>query len=144
MFGSWSSSKDRHASCEPAAEDPVSTRGRGRAGEERARRYLKRHGFKILDTNYLIRGGEIDIVAHEKETLVFIEVKASSSPSFEDPLAWIPRWKQDRIVKTALIYIKAHGGRMDAPMRFDVLTVDAEGRIRHIRDAFQPSDRFFV
>lgn len=144
MFGSWNSSKDRLTPSTPAAKSAASTRDRGQAGEAIARRYLKRRGFKILDTNYLIRGGEIDIVAREQDTLVFIEVKASASPSFEDPLAWVPQWKQDRIVKAALIYIKAHGGRMDAPMRFDVLTVDAEGRIRHIRDAFRPSDRFFV
>ena len=121
----------------------ASTRMRGAKGEEIARRYLKRRGFKIMDVNYRTSGGEIDIVAREKDYLVFIEVKASQSKDFDDPLAWIPPRKQDRIVKAAIVYIKAHRLTQRA-LRFDVVTVDSGGEVTHIRDAFRPSERFFV
>jgi len=127
------------------AGDPASasTQARGAKGEEIARRYLKRRGFKIIEVNYRTTGGEIDIVAREKDYLVFVEVKASLSKDFDDPLTWIPPRKQDRIVKAAIVYIKAH--RLDlSAVRFDVVTVDAEGEVTHIRDAFRPSERFFV
>lgn len=120
-----------------------STRAKGEKGEEIARKYLKRRGFKIVDVNYRASGGEIDIVAREKDYLVFVEVKASQSREFDDPLAWIPPRKQDRIVKAAIVYVKAHGLGSCA-MRFDVVTVDAGGEVTHIRDAFRPSERFFV
>jgi len=141
VFASWDFFKGHSR---PAIGPDGSTHARGAAGEACATRYLRRQGIKILSTNYRIRGGEIDIIARERQTLVFIEVKASSSTSFEDPLAWIPQGQQDRIVRAALRYVKTHGVRMDAPMRFDVVTVDAAHKVRHIRDAFRPSDRFFV
>ncbi len=119
------------------------TRAKGEKGEEIARKYLRRRGFKIVDVNYHTSGGEIDIVAREKDYLVFVEVKARLSKEFDDPLAWIPPRKQDRIVKAAIVYIKAHRLGSSA-VRFDVVTVDAGGEVTHIRDAFRPSERFFV
>jgi len=120
-----------------------SSRAKGEKGEKIARKYLKRRGFKIMDVNYRTTGGEIDIVARDKDYLVFIEVKASVSKVFDDPLAWIPPRKQDRIVKASIVYIKAHRLAQSA-IRFDVVTVDAGGEVTHIRDAFRPSERFFV
>mgnify|MGYP000868589588 CR=1 FL=1 len=144
MLPNLNGSRDAKGSSAPG-EDPASgsTRAKGEKGEETARTYLKRRGFKIMDVNYRTRGGEIDIVAREKDYLVFVEVKASSSKDFDDPLAWIPPRKQDRIVKAAVVYVKAHRLESSA-MRFDVVTVDAGGEVTHIRDAFRPSERFFV
>lgn len=142
MLHNWNGSRDRKSSGVRTSRT-ASTRERGTQGEEIARKYLKRHGFKIVDVNYQAYGGEIDIVAREHDYLVFVEVKTSRSKDFEDPLAWIPRWKQDRIVKASAIYIKAHRLEHSA-MRFDVVTVDATGEVTHIRDAFRPTEHFFV
>ncbi len=146
MLLNWKCFKDRKASGkagERAAAVYGSTRDRGARGEDIARAFLKKQGFKIRDVNYQVHGGEIDIIAMERGTLVFVEVKASASNIFADPLTWIPQWKQDRLVKASAVYIKAH--RMgDMPLRYDVVTVDAGGRVQHIRDAFRPRQNLFM
>ena len=101
----------------------MSTKTAGNKGEDLACAYLKKLGYKILDRNYLIRGGEIDIVAKDKDELVFIEVKARYSHKFGLPVEAITPWKLKALFKTALFYIqKIRWG--DKPYRFDVLSID--------------------
>ena len=57
----------------------VQTKETGRRGEEAAWRYLRRHGYRLVTTNYACRGGEIDIIAKDKGTLVFVEVRSRSN-----------------------------------------------------------------
>jgi putative endonuclease len=116
-----------------------STRKKGSGGEELARKYLKKRGFVILDLNYSARTGEIDIIAREGDTIVFVEVKTAAGTAFGDPLEWIPFHKQRRIVKTSLSYLSRHGLHHEA-VRFDVVAIDHTGRISHVRDAFSTPD----
>ena len=118
-----------------------SSREKGFEGEELARKYLKREGFKILDVNFNARMGEIDIVARDRDTIVFVEVKSATQTSFGDPLAWIPPWKQKRIIRASLVYVKAKG-LVKSPMRYDVVTVEPDRKVLHVRDAFRPGDPF--
>jgi len=122
---------------------PESTREKGLRGEIAARGYLVDHGFAILHTNYRTRRGEIDIVARQGGEIVFVEVKSAGSASFGDPLGWVPRWKQDRIVHASCVYL-VRNGMEGAPVRYDVIAVDPSGAVNHVRDAFRPQTPFRV
>ena len=121
-------------------EDPQVDRVRlGRAGEDTALRFLKKNGFKIVERGFRLLRGEIDIIAYDRATLVFIEVKTRSGAGFGVPEESITAAKQDQIRKIAELYLmKKRLG--DIPCRFDVVSVslDERGRpsIRHIRNAF--------
>jgi putative endonuclease len=113
-------------------------------GEEIARRYLRHEGFTILNSNFHACSGEIDIIAKEDKTIVFVEVKSTTKDTlFGDPLEWIPLWKQQRIIRASLAYLKTKA-MIEAPMRFDVITVDRNRKVFHVRDAFRASDPFSV
>lgn len=101
----------------------MSTTSRGNEGENLACEYLKKLGYKILERNYRIRGGEIDIVAYDKEYLVFIEVKTRSSHDFGLPVEAMTAWKIKYLLKTAEFYLqKINWG--DKPYRLDFISID--------------------
>lgn len=77
----------------------------GNFGEELARRYLKKHGYKVLEQHYGTRFGEIDLIAHDKKGLVFIEVKTRTSRNFGLPEEAITQGKQERILLAAQSYL---------------------------------------
>ena len=111
--------------------------GLGLKGEEAAKRYLRKKGFKILDTNYQCRFGEIDIIAQKKETIVFCEVKTRSEGMLATPQESVDYFKQQTIIKTAQIWLQAKGID-DCPMRFDVLAIKmsaTKAEIEHIENA---------
>jgi putative endonuclease len=102
----------------------------GKMGEDLACGELERRGYVILARRYRTRHGEIDIIAREAETTVFVEVKARRSRAFGDGGAAVTGWKQRRIVRMAEDFL-ARRGLLDAPCRFDVVAVDVEdGRPR--------------
>lgn len=95
----------------------------GLSAEEIAAKYLEKNGYEVLERNFRIRGGEIDIVAKEKDELVFVEVKARWSHKYGLPIEAVTPWKLKALQKTALFYIlKIKWG--DKPYRFDVVSVD--------------------
>lgn len=111
--------------------------GLGLKGEEAAKRYLRKKGFKILDTNYQCRFGEIDIIAQKKETIVFCEVKTRSEGMLAAPQESVDYFKQQKMIKTAQIWLQAKGID-DCPMRFDVLAVTVsagKAEMEHIENA---------
>jgi len=123
---------------------PRSSREKGAIGEEIARQYLRHEGFTILAANFHACSGEIDIIAKEDKMTVFIEVKSTTKDTaFGDPLQWIPVWKQQRIIRASLAYLKTKG-MIEALMRFDVITIDQNKKVFHVRDAFRVSNPFSV
>jgi putative endonuclease len=111
---------------------------RGDAGEELACRHLRGRGMKVLARNYRCRCGEIDVVADDRGTLVFVEVKERGGDSHGSAVEAVTVGKRRRVVRAARVYAAAHG-LSDAPIRFDVLAIDwgAEGpRVRHDAGAF--------
>ena len=120
---------------------PTDTRrATGIRGEEEAARFLARCGYAILDKNVRTRAGEIDLVAKEGKTLVFVEVKTRKDLAGDPPQAAVNTRKQNRLGKLAHGYLKLRRLR-EMPCRFDVVAVivNDEGgvkAIRHIPNAF--------
>ena len=111
-------------------------RNLGKEKETIAASYLQEKGYKILELNYQIRQAEIDIVAYDKETLVFIEVKYRKNNSAGNPLEAITLNKQRRICKAALFYMNQH--RIDpytSSIRFDAVGILGD-EIYHLENAF--------
>jgi putative endonuclease len=112
------------------------TRERGFEGEDAAARFLEKRGLRVIERQYLKRGGEIDLICKDKDTWVFVEVKSrhrSTTPSAADALT--PN-KQRKIVATALMYMKQHRLN-DENMRFDVVTIEG-GVFEWYPNAFEP------
>jgi len=110
----------------------------GKKSEHLAAEFLKRTGYRILETNYRSKLGEIDIIAKEKGTLVFVEVKARNTNRFGSPKAAVTPAKQRKISMAALDYLK-RSGQTEASARFDVVAIDtASGKIdiEVIKNAF--------
>jgi putative endonuclease len=112
---------------------------RGLKGERIACRFLMRQGFDILARRYRSSSGELDIIAFEKETLVFVEVKTRSSLRFGEPWEFVDWRKQHFIRRTAEEFIAAH--KMDTyTYRFDIVSVvipdGSKVEVRLFRNAF--------
>ncbi len=107
----------------------------GAIGEDIAEKYLKKHGYKILERNFhASRLAEIDIIAREKETLVFIEVKFRSSQRFGRACEAVTPKKQHNIRLAAQAYIMLKHN-FDVPVRFDVVEINGK-EITLIKNAF--------
>lgn len=95
----------------------------GNKGEEIACQYLKKQGYQIIERNFRIRGGEIDIVAQDGQYLVFVEVKTRYSHEYGLPVESITPWKIKYLKKTAQFYLqKIDYG--DGPYRLDFVGID--------------------
>jgi len=106
----------------------------GRLAEDRAAEYLRQHGLTILARNWRCRFGEIDLIARDGTTLVFVEVRARSSRSHGGAAESISAAKRRKLTATAHQYLARVG--LDTPARFDALLIEAEGHIDWIRNAF--------
>lgn len=103
----------------------------GAAGEQRALDYLQGQGMRLLQRNFLCKGGEIDLVMQEGRTLVFVEVRQRASGRFGGALASITPAKQRRIVHAAQVYLMGLGA--PPPCRFDVVAIEA-GQLVWLKD----------
>jgi putative endonuclease len=112
----------------------VSGRGLGPRAEDAAAAHLAELGYRIVRRNLRGPGGEIDIVALDGETVVFVEVKARTTRTFGSALAAVDRRKRARMRAVAEDFLQFFAPKAKA--RFDVLTVD-NARVRHYRGAFQ-------
>ncbi|MBN2225624.1 MAG: YraN family protein [Deltaproteobacteria bacterium] len=112
----------------------------GRFGERIARWMLILSGYRIIESNYRTRYGEIDIVARDGDDLVFVEVKTKSSREYGPPEESVDEHKQRKIARMALMYLTERQAGEDTACRFDVVTVDLSGilpKIRVIPNAFE-------
>jgi TIGR00252 family protein len=113
----------------------------GRWGEKCAAEYLKKKKYKIIGLNYSTRFGEVDIIAQNKEFIVFVEVKLRRSDNFAQAKEFVTRAKQERIMITAQSWLQSN--ELNLQPRFDVIEIYAPEGIRtenleinHIEDAF--------
>ena len=106
----------------------------GNSAEKKVVEFLKNEGYKILETNFSCVVGEIDIICKDKDTIVFVEVKYKNSDYFGLPREAVTPYKQNKIRKVSLVYLRKHD-LFDVPIRFDVVDV-LQGEITHIKNCF--------
>lgn len=113
----------------------------GERGEDAAVRYLKSLGYTIVFRRHRQQYGEVDIIAVDRETVVFAEVKTRRDASQGRPAEAVDQERQQRQTRAALAFLKSHG-LLEYASRFDVIEVlwPAEVRrpqVRHLRNAFE-------
>lgn len=111
----------------------------GRKGEQLAKEYLEKLGYKVLAENYRCPYGEIDLIAQKQNAITFVEVKFRSSLDYGFPQESVVKRKQAKIRKVATTYLKNQRlwGKVDCHL--DVLAIyEDKGKlvVEHIRDAF--------
>ena len=119
---------------------PHSRQRLGTAGEEIACTELEKLGYRIIERNYRSRFGEIDIIARDADTIVFVEVKTKTSGDFGDPVDEVTPQKQRQIISMGEEYYSFCCQR-DTLCRFDVVGVDLSVipvQITIYQDAFRP------
>ncbi len=117
----------------------------GERGEDAAARYLKRRGNKIVHRRHRQRYGEIDIIAVDGQTVVFVEVKTRRDAELGRPAEAVDTERQQRQTRAALAFLKSHG-LLEHASRFDVVEVvwptdQHRPTVRHIKNAFEPVGR---
>lgn len=110
---------------------------KGNAGEELAKNYLINKGYNILESNYRNKIGEIDIIAIDKDILVFIEVKTRTSISYGYAFEAVGIRKQNKIINTSLVYIKYRKFH-NVQVRYDIIEVYLTNplKINHLDNAY--------
>ena len=113
----------------------------GKRGEAAAARYLRRRGYKILARGDRFGPGELDLVALDGKTIVFIEVKTRESSLAGHPSDAVDNIKQRRLTRLAVTFLKRHG-LLECPARFDVVAITWPAKkwfptIEHIKNAFE-------
>lgn len=106
----------------------------GNKSEKLAAKFLQRAGYKILDTQFAQRFGEIDLIALDGDEVVFVEVKARRSSDFGYPEESVTRRKLEKIARVGEYYLKENGWER-RPYRIDVIAIEGEGKgadIHHI------------
>ena len=115
-------------------------RDTGAAFEQRASAELERAGLKLLARNYTPRHGELDLVMLDGDTVAFVEVRYRERAGHGDALASITRSKQDKLIRTAQLWLAAHPQHAQRPCRFDVVSYDgpaADARMQWLQGAFE-------
>jgi putative endonuclease len=117
----------------------------GRRGERAAVKHLKRQGYIILHRGYRILGGELDIVAVDDRTVVFVEVKTRATHDAGHPAEAVDQNKQRQLAQLALAYLRRYQ-LLDCSARFDVIAVtwahkQKQPTIEHIKSAFEAPGR---
>jgi putative endonuclease len=114
----------------------------GDAAEDAACTHLVQHGCRVIARNVRYREGELDVIAQDGATLVFVEVRLRGRDTFGGAAASVDRFKRKRLVRAAQHYLAQHfndtnaGPRGMPPCRFDVITADDGGVSDWIQDAF--------
>ncbi len=111
----------------------------GADGEDLALHFLQRRGFRVVEQNFRGRNGEIDIIALDCNTICFIEVKTRRTLQFGSGSEAVGGRKQQKIMKTALLYLKVKGWS-EKNFRFDVISIfwnDAQPQIEYLENAFE-------
>lgn len=118
----------------------------GKTGEGLAEGFLKKNGYKILARNFKTKIGEIDIIAIDKDTISFVEVKTRQTDRFGLPQEAISSFKQRQISKAALAYLKDNN-LLNKKARFDVVSIilsQDSPRMDLIKNAFELEDSYVI
>lgn len=113
---------------------------KGAEEEDRARLHLEAQGLRLILRNYRVRGGELDLVMRDGDTVVVIEVRKRSNRRFGDAFESVGWRKRSRIMLAARYLLAAKPELARLPLRFDVVGIDGDGRIDWIRGAFDATE----
>jgi putative endonuclease len=118
----------------------------GKQGEESALSYLKKKGYSVLKSNYKTKLGEIDIIATDKDTICFIEVKFRNSLRFGLPQEAVSSFKQKQISKAALQFLKTNN-LLNKKSRFDIVSIindpqNGVDKVDLIQNAFELDEKY--
>jgi putative endonuclease len=117
----------------------------GASGEDAAEKHLKTLGYKILERNYRTKMGELDIVASDGDTIVFVEVKSRRDKRFGEPELAVDARKQRQLSRAAFMYL-TRAKKYNSPCRFDVVSIfsmPGEGlKVSVLKDAFELSEGY--
>ena len=118
------------------------TRAIGQETELLACDYLLARGLRLLERNFSVPQGEIDLIMHDQQSLVFIEVRYRRNNNFGSGAETITRNKQRKLLATAARYLQRNPQQADQPARFDVVSIHMENKqtsINWIKNAFLAS-----
>ncbi|MBO9875495.1 MULTISPECIES: YraN family protein [Xanthomonas] len=116
-------------------------RRRGNAVEAAARAELERAGLRLIAANVAFRGGELDLVMQQAQSLVFVEVRYRRRTAFGGGAASVDLRKRRRLLLAAQLFLAAHPQYANWPCRFDVVEADGDPpRLTWLRDAFRAED----
>ena len=127
----------------------MSTHREGRRGEDLAAVYLRLKGYKILERNFRVPQGEIDLICRKGDTIVFVEVKRRKTLSKGSPLEAVNTKKISRISAAGAVYLSRHTGET-LNARFDVVALSPSKnifgipRIQHLSNAFDSEEGYNV
>jgi|JI10StandDraft_1071094.scaffolds.fasta_scaffold531489_1 putative endonuclease len=110
-------------------------RAEGQAAEDRAVQELVRRGYRVVERNFRRRLGELDVIAYDGDTLVFVEVRSRADARFGGAIAAVPHAKQRQVARMAALYL-AHRSPRFTRCRFDVVAITGH-RVEVIPDAFR-------
>ena len=110
--------------------------------EEQAAVWLSAKGYGIRERSFSCPVGEVDIIAEQGGDLVFVEVKARRGDSYGQPYEAVTRFKQAKIIKAALVYIKSRGLK-PAGIRFDVVSIKMGAEPELIKGAFEAPGYYY-
>lgn len=109
----------------------------GHLGEQQACDYLRQQGLTLVMSNFRCRMGEIDHIMQDGDCLVFVEVRTRASSAFGGALASVTHRKQQKLMKTAMLYLTVHKRHNQQPIRFDVLSMEGvPATITWVKNAF--------
>lgn len=99
----------------------------GDTGEKLARDFLKKKGYKIRETNFRCREGEIDIIAQKKDCLVFVEVRTKTTTDYGSPEESVTFAKKEKLIASALTYLSSHKNLPES-WRIDFIAVELDNK----------------
>jgi putative endonuclease len=110
----------------------------GKQKEQQAKKWLIKQGIEIIAENHRCKGGEIDLIGLQLQTLIFFEVKYRKSADFGHPAEMVNAKKQQHIINCAQQFLQKHPKYQTLAMQFDVITFSADNQEPEwIRNAFQ-------
>lgn len=118
----------------------------GRRGEAAVCEWLRTHGYTVVQQNFCIRGGELDIIAENGEYLAFVEVKTRKPGSLSSGYDAVTEKKQARLIQTAAVWCAAHPTQLQP--RFDIACVVMQGKrilsVDYLENAFDTTGSDFI
>lgn len=116
------------------ASQPTQSQALGQQGENQALVFLLQNGLTLVERNFRCRGGEIDLVMQQRETVVFVEVRKRRNAHFGGAAASVTAAKQGRLILAAKVFMQRYAAW--PPCRFDVIAIEA-GKIEWLKNAIE-------